>query len=330
MMKTKTLGLLILAILLMSTLVFFNEGQQDVDEQLGQPVLPDLKESREKLDEISIISSDMETTLTPVNDHWGVKERNGYPVNFDQLIGLLDALSDAAYEEKKTSKPENFGVLELQDVDQESSKAVLVRAVTKDTTFELLVGAGASGRNGQFVRHPGENQTWLVDRPIDVPADTSDWLDPVILNIPEEDIVRVSQGSGDDRVDAERLEGADKLTITNLPEGRELRYPTVADGLARALTNVRLTDVTPRTGETPDDAATASYKLADGGEILVKAWEENGDHFIVFDLEGVELPSEHRRIEAWTYRVGQSTLDKFTRTMEDMIKAEDQDAETGE
>lgn len=330
MMKTRTLGLLILAILLMSMLVFFNEGQQDVDEQLGQPVLPDLKESREKLREISIISNDVETTLTPVNDHWGVKQRDGYPVNFDQLIDLLDALTDAAYEEKKTSKPENFGVLDLQNVDHESSKAVLVRAVAQDKTFELLIGAGASGRNGQFVRHPGENQAWLVDRSIDVAADPSDWLDPVILNIPEEDIVRVRQGSGDDRVEAERLEGADNLTISNLPDGRELRYPTVADGLARALTNVRLTDVAPRTGEMPDDAVTAWFELVDGGEILVNAWEEDGDNFVVFDFEGVEMPSEHRRIEAWAYRVGQSTLDKFTRTMEDMIKAEEQDAETGE
>lgn len=323
MMNTRSLGLLVLAILIMSMLVYFHEGQQDLDDQVGTPVLPDFKEKRDQLSELEVVSSSARTTLSPVNGHWGVMNRNGYPVNFDKLVGLLDALSGAVYEEKKTSKPENFGVLDLRDLDQESSNAVRVHAVAGDKTFELLVGAGASGREGQFIRHPDDNQTWLVDRPIEVSADPSAWLDPVIIDIPEKNVVQVHQGSGDEEVKAERAEDADNLTIRNLPESAELRYPTVADGLARALTNVRLTDVEPRTGDLPEDAATAWYKLADGGEIVVNAWKTDGGNFMAFDLENIDMESEGRRIEDWMYQVSQSTLDKFTRTMEDMIKTED-------
>jgi len=326
---------MVLAILLMATVVFFGQRQPDEsDGKLGELVLPEMRGSLDKLEQVKLVSSSATASLTRNEDgQWSVDQKGGYPADFSKLASMLDGMSRARYRERKTSKPGNFSVLDLQGVDESSSKAVLVQADAPDMAFALLIGATATGGKGQYVRHPGEVQAWLVDHTIDATADPGDWLDPLVMDVDEEKILGVTETSADGEVlEVSRSKGEDNMTVKNVPEGRELRYPTVANQLARALTNLRLEDVIPRSdADIPEKTATAAFDLADGGRIVAYAWTKNKRYFLTFDSENWK-EDDSSPWTAWRYEVTSNVFDKFTRTMADMIKAEkkEKDADQGE
>ncbi len=325
MMNNKTLGLLVLAILVMAMAAYLAQRDSDVKGRLDELVFPSLNEKLDQLNRFRITSSSTRTTLTGEKDAWVVDEKGGYPVDFEKFSTLLDGLSKARYEEKKTSRPGNFDMLELTDVDDDAGGAVLVEADAGGESYRLLIGAAATGGRGQFVRHPGTEQAWLTDRRLDVTADPADWLDPVIIDVPEDEIVRVRiETAGGDVLEAEKAGEADDMTVKGVPEGRELRYPTVGNQLARALVKVRLEDVAAR-GEVPGTAAAARFRLTEDRQVVVRAWreeneEENDRYFLAFDGPGSP-------IESWRYRVTRGTFDRFTRSMADMIKEEEAEEE---
>lgn len=326
MLNNKALGLTILAILVMLMAVYLGERRSDTEEHFGGPVFDDLQENLPALDRVEIRDHDARTTLARDGGAWAVEQRDGYPVDFSKLTALLDSLKEARYEERKTSRPGNFAALGLRDIEEGASEAVLVRLTAGDDQYQLLIGSRGSGGRGQLVRHPDEQQVWLVDETIEVTADPVDWLDPVILDIPADRIVRVRHVSGQEILDVRRQEDGN-LVVENLPEGAALRYPTVADQLARALDSVRLKDV-GRLERLPGNTAKAIFDLVNGEQITAHAWQEGERFFLAFDRTG---EAESSAIEAWRFEVSRSIFDRFTRTMADMIEpAEEEDAESSE
>ncbi|MBD3648698.1 MAG: DUF4340 domain-containing protein [Pseudomonadales bacterium] len=320
MLNSKTLGLTVLAILVMAMAAYLGQRQSETGENIGQPVLPGLQENLERLQRVEIRSHDAGTTLIREDAAWQVEQRDGYPVDFPGLAALLDSIREARYEEKKTSRPDNFAVLGLQDIDENSSKAVLVRLSTGDDQYALMIGERGSGGRGQLVRKPDEQQVWLVNETIEVDADPVGWLDPVIIDVAEEEIESVRYTNGEEILEVRRSESGEGFEVANLPTGEALRYPTVADQLARALVNVRLKDVR-RAGALPADTAMATFDLAGERQVTVNAWQEDERHFLAFERSGGE---EQRDLSAWHFEVSNSTFDKFTRTMADMIKADEE------
>jgi Domain of unknown function (DUF4340) len=318
--KQKNLALLSIAILSMAILIW-SQGQTGSTDQ-KQLLLASLKENLNLLEKVEIKSSAESVSLVRLEDGWGVSERHLYPADFAKLSKLLDALGRARLVEKKTSKPDNFAILEVRDVDIEGSKANLVSGIAPDYGFSVLIGKSAGSRDGQFVRRQDEEQVWLTDESFEPGGSVISWLDPVIINIDSERVVRVEQfdASGDIRLSAERVEGEDNVVLRNLPEDRRLRYPSVANELMRSLVNVRLTDVVPHQPENWQASSRSEYSLADGGKVTVNAVELNDKKWLHVTTKSLSEEKKIEQLGKWDFEVTDYVFDDFVKQLDDLLE----------
>lgn len=329
-MSNRAMLMLGLAVLAMALAVFVAERPVERDaDTLGQPVMPTLDLSA--VTSVRLRSADFETRLERTEDGFIVVERD-YPASFTRVSALLNDLASATFRERKTALPENHEALGVRALDLPGSEAVEVNVSPGDA--RVLIGSEASGGDGVFVRLPEENQVWLVDRVREVAADPAVWLEPVIINVGSEQVMRVRLGDEDDALVAGRDDGTGDMTIRNVPEGRSLEYDTVGNSLARALVNVRLEDVRPRADEFAPDFS-ASYTLENGTTIEVLGDDGGANqHWIRFDMmagdgsERIVDPADVDRLSRYDFRVRKQVRDAFAKAMEDVLAPSETEEES--
>ena len=318
-MNQKNIALLSIAILFMAMLTWIQrDSGLRVENEL---LLSSLKENLNHLERVEIKTATESISLIKLDDGWGISEKNLYAVDFTRLSKLLDGLSKAKIVEKKTSRPENFEILEVRDVSVKGSKASLVTGFAPDYRFSMLIGKSAQGRDGNYVRRSDENQVWLTDRTIDLGQSSLSWLDPIIVNIDSENIVRVDQfdPSGVIKVSVERVKGEENMVLRNLPEGRRLRYPSVANEFARSLVNVRLIDVEPHAPEKWRSSSLSEYQLDGGGKITVRAVELNEKKWLHVSFLELSQGENDGHLDLWDFEVADYVYKDFVKNLDDLL-----------
>ena len=97
------------------------------------------------------------------------------------------------------------------------------------------------------MRKPGGAQSWLVKANLDLKEKNVDWLDKKVLEVKRDRVrsVEVKHTDGEVvHVDREKPEDTN-FTLQNIPEGKDLTYPTAATGMSSALEWVNFEDVVP-------------------------------------------------------------------------------------
>jgi hypothetical protein len=124
-----------------------------------------------------------------------------------------------------------------------------------------------------YARKPDEPRSWLVNGDLSLPEKTADWLEKKILEIRRERIraVEVTHASGETvLVDRDKPETND-FTLHDIPEGKELSYPSAPGSLGNALEWLNLEDVKPASEMDVKEGATATakFKTFDGLTVTV-------------------------------------------------------------
>ncbi|MEM7364872.1 MAG: DUF4340 domain-containing protein [Pseudomonadota bacterium] len=286
-------------------------------DRIGQPLLTGLTDAVTELSRIELRSRADTVTMVHSDDQWQVVEKGGYPVDFESLVDLLDTLTEVTIVEQKTARPANHQRLGVADPDSKDSQAVVVTLSTGDESvmWTLIVGESSTGGSGgSYVRLGSDPQVWLASDAIDVDEDPSGWIDTIITNVDSDDVQQVDVVRADGGVlTVRREEGAENLVVDDVPEGRELKYATVANELARSLTNIRMTDVRPSAGEPWPEAHQSTYRLLDGTDVVVLARQEGEEHWLRVDREATTL-------SAWEYKVASYTFEDFSKQIEDLLK----------
>jgi len=301
-------------------------GTHGSSGQIGQPLLTGLTDAVTELTRIELRSRVDTVTMVHSDDQWQVVEKGGYPVDFELLAELLDTLTESTIAEQKTARVENHQRLGVSDPDSEDSQAVVITLSTGDESmiWELTVGdSSTGGSGGSYVRVGTDPQVWLASHIIDVDEDPSGWIDAIITNVDSDDVRQVDVVRADGGVlTVRREEGAENLIVDDVPDGRELRYSTVANELARSLTNIRMTDVRPSAGEPWLDAHQSTYRLLDGADVVVLARQEGEEHWL-------RVSRETTTLSAWEYKVASYTFEDFSKQIEDLLKPLPSAAEDG-
>ncbi|WP_158967587.1 DUF4340 domain-containing protein [Paraglaciecola sp. L3A3] len=160
-----------------------------------------------------------------------------YPVDKRKLANLINTLMQAKLIEAKTKLKQNHGRLGLQGINQEDSLARLVTIAIGTKTWQVLIGNQVNLGEGNYVRLPNENQSWRLDKNINLPIDQFSWFKHPILPYKSEDIVSVSRV---DKHNWSMLYNDDiaEFTLEQLPDGRTLQYDGVLTGFVSSLTNI--------------------------------------------------------------------------------------------
>jgi len=276
----------ILAVLAVVGAVLLASQRATPSRSQSDLLYPALKTEADSVATIRIFRAGDQRALEIVRDgeRWSLTERDGYPVAAAKVRNLVRALANAKVLEEKTSDPEKYAALSVEDVSNQDAQGVRIEIAGPKTPIDLIVGKAGPGGKSSYVRRIGERQSWLVGEQLSASPETRDWLDQDLINVSADRIQAANiTTAGQKPYSASKTSRADaKFKITPLPKGKELNGPSAANAVATALSHLTLDDVrskpTIATGK-PTDRAT--YKTFDGLVVQIDGYAQDEQRYVV-------------------------------------------------
>lgn len=344
------LGWLVVTIVTVALTVALGLGRETASFDLakGEPVFAELRANPDSAAQIEVKSRFGEFTLIREADGWVTPDRNDYPVSETNIRRLIVGLSDMRFIERKTSNPERFRRLEVQDIDKELADSAYVKVSDGQgkELVEVIIGRPSArffgGRaSGTYIREPGTNNVWLVSGVTNVQTRLIPWLQREIVQIPANTVAKVSIGEGEGAYTLSRATAEDEaFQISGAPEGRELDGDK-ARSVSRAIASVNLEDVKLRSElSLPADAKVAEVATFDGVTVRARLAEIDRKKWAIFEAvytgdasdesdaakaarAAVEAINE--RVGKWTYWVPSATYTNLTQPLDDMLVPKEDD-----
>ena len=283
-MKQKTLGTLL--VLTAATLaaagfaVHARKTSRAASDERGL-FLPELEGRLNDVTELFIDDGKDQTTVVKEGDEWFVSERGRYPAKFEAIKETLMSLSRLEVEEAKTSDPERYVDLGVEDPGSEDadSKRLVVKDAGGNVLADVVVGdlKWRSSGSSVYVRRADEARAFLCRGrlPSSLQAAAKGWVEREVVKVNTQDLadVRLVHADGEEILLERMAPDSSQFLVANRPEEREERYRGVANGIASNLASLTLDDVWPASevdfGSEP--LATVEYAKKDGQVIVVEA-----------------------------------------------------------
>ena len=272
-MKTRSFSILLIAAILCVALgLFLNRGGDTTaaSASAGQKFFPDLVVN----DVVEVTVAGPEAAGDPMADAppapqvksfvikkageaWGAAEKGGYPVDVGKLKQLVVGLSEMRIAAEMTKKPDFYKKLGVQEITEPEATSKRITLKDKDgkVVTDVLVGNAKTtqsfgGKPALYVRKFGEPQAFEVTGQLTVSADAPSWLDREVAKLESARVRRVTTTHTDGmQLAVSKTAAEDKnFAVEGLPEGKELMWEGVANGIAGALQYLNLEDVQKNDG----------------------------------------------------------------------------------
>jgi hypothetical protein len=203
---------------------------------------------------------------------WRVQEASSYPADWDRLKSLLSDLSQAEVIEEKTSNPEYYSRLGVEDVAMEGAGGIMISFADETGLVAVIAGNQASGRDGQYLRPQNSEKSLLIDRELDLPGERKQWLDRDIIDIADSEVVEVTARHADGEVLSAKKTSADDtdFELQNVPDQGEIKSNWTVNAMAGSLAGLELDDVKPDSEFDWSEATVFTVLTADGLQVNVE------------------------------------------------------------
>ena len=290
-MSQRTVIVLAAALAVLLALVLFGQRRgTTTPSQSGAELLPNLEAALGDIERVTIVKANGETvaTLEKRPEDWVVADKHGYPANTTKLRQALTALAEAKIVEQKTANPELYDRLGVEDVSGADAAGLSVAFTAPGVTLPTVILGNAEGSSYRYARRADEAQSYLIDRNPDVPRTAARWVESQIIDVrgdrvrevtithPDGEIVHISKDSPE----------LANFTVADIPEGRELSYPGVANVIGNALRELNLEDVEPKPEAAPENATIVSVPIL---TIYFSAMAVFGGYFALFAIDSQSL-----------------------------------------
>lgn len=322
--------LLIVAIVVAIAVVLVPSKTGQQAERESGPFLPGLAERVNEVDLIRVSAGGATETLTLERreSSWVVQESAGYPADWSVLRPLLADLSQAVVLEEKTSNPEYYHRLGVQDPGAQDSASKLIEFPGEEAIPSVIVGNSAQGREGQYLRLQGESRSVLVDRTITIPLNSTGWLAREIVDIADDDVLSVRVTHSDGEIVEMVRESTDvtDFTLLNVPEGREAASTWTVNQLAGVLSGLELEDAAPVDDIDWTDAGEILLTTSSGLEVKALMKEDGENRWLRVEANGSDqAESINERVTGWAYRIPLYKFDAMNKRMSDVLAALEED-----
>lgn len=314
-------------------------------------LFPELKDTINNTSEVIIRGQDRAVTLLKQDGRWVVQQADGYPADFEKLKPLLVGMTALRIVEEKTSTPELYPRLGVEDPDDPnaSSHLLVLKDDSGQTLAELIVGksrrdpASADG-GGLYVRPPDQAQSLLVEGQLTVSSQITDWFDQHLFNIKpdriESIVIRHPDG---DTVTVSRDEPGDDFNVEPMPEGRKPQSELILTRMSTILENTFAVNVTSRETFTfPEDHVNTTILTFDGLVAEARAVRQDDRNYVAFrfivdesrvstaeeeeDDSTADIYSEAEKyndvVSGWVFTLPDHRFDLLTRTLNDLTRPE--------
>ena len=270
---SKTSLLLATATVILGGSAYMLESSRTSKTSAGtnEALFPDLKAQMTSVAQVVIQTGNGTWTLDQdlESKEWSLAERDGYAASSAKIGTLLGSLARSKRLQQKTSNPDRYGDLGLQDVGADGSNSSQVSLHTSDgtTLASTIVGRSRTqGTEAHYVRLAGEATTWTASGNLRLNDSLSDWVKTSMLELPATrlSMVEILHPDGD-TVYLQRAQEEDaNLTIMNLPQGSEASSEWVTSRFTSALTGLSFEDVQKRMDLDPIQVVKSSFRTSDG------------------------------------------------------------------
>jgi hypothetical protein len=245
---------------------------------------PDLKSELASITALRIVKPGGQPALEVKrsDNGWTVAERHNYPADDAKLRKLITSLTEAKVLEEKTSNPESYKALGVEDVSDAAAGGVQIELDGPKQPIKLIVGKQAQGAQAQYVRRAGEPKSWLVNKSIDTSSSADQWLRKDVIDVSADRVqsAEVTVGKSKPYSAIKKARADADFTVEGLPKGKALSSPSAADNFATALAGLTLSDVQSASEMTDPPSARATIKTFDGLVTEVTGWQKDNKHYV--------------------------------------------------
>jgi hypothetical protein len=236
-------------------------------ELSSSPLYPGLLERVNEASRLAVSGADISVTVARAGAAWTVEEFDGYPADLARVRRAILQLAELRILEAKTSRPERYVDIGVEDraAADAKSKSVRLTLGADETAVDLLVGkiraARAMNAPSHYVRRAGEERAYLVEGDLEIGASPLEWLDTSVVNLPVERVRQVTiRPTGDTAIIVSKSRPEDQLyDLANVPADHEVRARATVSSIGGLLLDARLEKVirADRLGtQTPGAVAT--------------------------------------------------------------------------
>jgi hypothetical protein len=280
-MRSKALLILILlTVVVVAAAIMARKDKSDV-AGAGQPLFPALLDNINDITTVVGVGGGEAFTLLREGDRWVVSEKYGFPADQGKARQLVLGTARLVRIEPKTSNPDLYHKIGLDDVNVEDSNAVQYsfKNASGETLAEIVIGNSRLGRadpqaNEYFVREPAMAQSWLVQGKLPDAIGVIEWLDSSVLKIDRERVRQVSVQHPDGAVVTVSKKKPSQTTfdLLDVADGTELESQFLISDLGRSLATLDMADVMPASqGSVPDDGLGVEMTTFDGLRVSLRS-----------------------------------------------------------
>ena len=280
-MRSKGLFILILLTAVVAiAAVIARKDESDV-AGAGKALFPALLGSINDITTVVGVGGGETFTLVRESGRWLVSEKYDFPADQGKARQLILGTARLVRIESKTSNPDLYERIGLDDVNAEDGNAVQYsfKNASGDTLAEIIIGNSRLGRadpqtNEYFVREPAMAQTWLVQGKLPDAIGVIEWLDSSVLKIDRERVRQVKVRHPDGAVVIVSKKKPSEITfdLLDIPDGAELESKYLISDLGRSLASLDMEDVIPASqGSVPDDGLEVEMITFDGLRVTLRS-----------------------------------------------------------
>ena len=291
-MKTNKLILLfVITLIVVVVAVVTTHRQSPTTAEQQTALFPNFKTVINKVNKITVKQG--KDTLTVVNEggKWKISEADGYPALFSKVKQTAMAISGMQVISQKTSNPELYPKLGVEDPASANAKSSLLTLsdASGKTLVTLIIGKkrfspAASGSHGLYVRLPDKKPALLVAGDLQASVNVADWIDRNLMDIKPERISQIHIAHGGDQ-DVSYTFDKDKkdIVLQNIPKGKQPRTDYIKNRMKGILEDVRIDGVAAASKIMfPDTAVTATVNTTGGMTVDITSATIDDKHYAKF------------------------------------------------
>jgi len=346
-MNLRTVAIIAAALVLLVLLAALGNRSASDSAAVSTLLMPELRAQLSEVDTVQIheAGNEVAVTLERSENGWTVVERDSYRANVNMIREALTALADARIVEEKTSNPGLHDRLGVEDVGLPTAAGISISLGGEGVVAPDVTLGDAEGTNYRYARVSDEAQSYLIDQDPEMPRDAAQWLIPEILDVrgPRIERVTITRANGE-MLDIFKSDvGQSNFDVADIPEGRELQYPGVANVIGNSLRDLRLEDVASLTGLSGEPEVVTEFQTFDGLVVRVQSVQVDGANWLMFDARAEEDPSIavdsdssddnsveqpdvaaevlalNNTVRGWRYQIASYQHDQMTRRLEDLL-----------
>ncbi len=251
---------------------------------------------------------------------WVLPSRGDYPADFDQVRHTLIGLAALETVEPKTARADWLPYIGLDMPPRGSGTAITVSDKADKTLAAIVIGnsadlQNAQGASGMFVRHPGDNQSYLARAVFTLHGNVADWLETGVMTIEPARLntitITPAQGAAFTVARDHQSDRQYKLEGPPPPKGFTVN-PVIVNLIPQLITGFAFVDVQPASQVDFSKAAHLSAHTFDMQNIHIDAVSVKGEVWIKLSAQADPGTPTMQRQEAgmisahaagWAYKL---------------------------